>query len=81
VLNDNFSLSPKPSSTSQLSSWSWSVGICGESEQCMTKNSIGWRIAMNATNGCELRVTATPEFHSLYDSFLHTMRLFSSAHQ
>ena len=38
---------------------------------------MGWQIAMNAKIGFKLQVTATPEFHSLYDWCFHTMWLFS----
>ena len=50
-----------------------------ESQWYKTRNSVGWRIAMNARIGFKLQVTAKPGFHSLYDWCYQTMRLFSGA--
>jgi DNA/RNA endonuclease YhcR with UshA esterase domain len=41
------------------------------------KNSVGWRIAMNARIGFKLQVTAKVQFHSLYNWSFQTMWLFS----
>ena len=45
----------------------------------MTKNSVGWQIPMKAKFGFKLQVTATPEFHSLYDWCCQIIRLFANA--
>jgi len=58
----------KPSSNGRLSHRSWSFGIFDESHRYKTKNTVGWRIATNARIGFKLQGTATPGFHSLYDS-------------
>jgi len=44
-----------------------------------TKNSMGWRIAIDARLGFKHQVTATPGFHSLYDWCYQMMWLFSGA--
>ena len=62
-----------PSSDGQLSNCAWSFGIFDESHRYKTKTSVGWQIAMNAKIGFKLQVTATPEFHSLYDWCFQTM--------
>jgi len=67
----------KPSSNGQLSHCSWCVGIFDESHRYKMKNSVGWRIAMNARIGFKLQVTATPGLDSLYDWCFQTMWLFS----
>jgi hypothetical protein len=77
VSYDTLTSRAKPSSNGQLSQCSWSLGIFDESHWSRTKNSIGWRIAMNAAIGFELRVTAVQGFHSLYDWCFQTMWLFS----
>jgi len=43
----------------------------------MTKNSVGWPIAINVRIGFKLQVAAMPAFHSLYDWYLQTMWLLS----
>ena len=67
VLYDTSTSRAKPSCNGQLSHCSWSFGSFDESHRYKTKNSVGWRIAMNAIIGFKLQVTATPGFHSLYD--------------
>jgi hypothetical protein len=79
VSYDTLTSRAKPSSNGQLSYCSWSFGIFDESHRYKTKNSVGWRIAMNARIGFKLQVTATPGFHSLYDWCFQTMWLFSGA--
>jgi len=69
----------KPSSNGQLSNSAWSFGIFDESHRYKTKNSVGWHIAMTAKIGFKLQVTATPQFHSLYDWCYQAMWLFSGA--
>jgi hypothetical protein len=78
VLYDTLTSRAKPSSVGQLSQCSWSFGILDVSHRYRTKNSMGWRIAMNARIGSKLQVTATPGFHSLCDWCYQTMWLFSS---
>jgi len=79
VSYDTLTSRVKPSSNGRLSHCSWSFGIFDESHQYKTKNSVGWRIAMNGRIGCKLQVTATPGFHSLYDWCYQAMWLFSGA--
>jgi len=79
VSYDTLTSRAKPSSNSQLSYCAWSFGIFDESHQYMTKNSVGWQIAMNAKIGFKLQVTATPGFHSLSNWCFQTMWLFSGA--
>jgi len=43
------------------------------------KNSMRWRIAMNARIGFKLQVTAMPGSHSLYDWCFQMLSLFSGA--
>jgi len=50
-----------------------------ESYWYQTKNSMGWRIAMNARIGFKLQVTATPGVHLLHDWCYQAMWLFSGA--
>jgi hypothetical protein len=40
---------------------------------------VGWRIATNARIGLKFQVTATPEFHLLYDWCYEAMWLFPGA--
>jgi hypothetical protein len=40
---------------------------------------VGWQIAINAKIGLKLQLTATPEFHSLYDWCCQTMGQFCGA--
>jgi len=79
VSYDTLTSRAKPSSNGQLLYCSWSFGIFHESRWYKTKNSVGWRIAMNARIGFKLQVTATPGFHSLYGWSFQTMWLFSGA--
>ena len=79
VSYDTVTSRPKPSSNGQLSHCSWNFGIFNESHWDKTKNSLGWQIAMNARIGFNRQVTATPEFHSLYDWCFQTMWLCSGA--
>jgi len=74
---DTLTSRAKPSSNGQLSYCAWSFGIFDESHQYKMQNSMGWQIAMNVKIGFKLQVTATPEFHSLYDWCFQTMWLFS----
>jgi len=67
VSYDTLASRAEPSSNGRLSHDSWSFGICDQSHRYKTKNFVGWRIATNARIGFKLQVTATPEFHSLYD--------------
>jgi len=77
VAYDTLTSRAKPSSNGQLSQCSSSYGIFDESHRYKTKNSVGWQIAMNATIGFKLQVTAMPGFHPLYDWCFQTMWLFS----
>jgi len=77
VSYDTLTSRAKPSSNGQLSYCSLTFGIFDESHRYKTKNSVGWRIAMNGTIGFTLRVTATPGFHSLYNWCFQTIWLFS----
>jgi len=79
VLYDTSTSRAKPSCNGQLSHCSWSFGSFDESHRYKTKNSVGWRIAMNAIIGFKFQVTATPGFHSLYDWCFQMMWLFSGA--
>jgi len=79
VSYDTLTSRVKPSSNSQLSYCALSFGIVDESHRYMTKNSVGWRTAMNAKIGFKLHVTATLGFHSLYDWCFQTMWQFSGA--
>ena len=54
----------QPTSNGQLSHCAWSFAIFDEFHQYMTKNSVGWQIAINARIGFKLQVTAMPGFHS-----------------
>ena len=54
-------------------------GIFDGSHRYKIKNSAGWHIVMNAKIGFNLQVTATPEFHSLYDWGSPAVCLFSGA--
>jgi hypothetical protein len=67
VSYDTLTSRAKPSSNAQLSYWAWGFGIFDEFHQYKTKNSVGWQIPINAKIGFKLQVTASPEFHSLYD--------------
>jgi hypothetical protein len=67
VSYDTLTYRAKPSSNGQVTHCSWSFGIFDKSHRYKTKNSVGWRIAMNARIGFKLQVTATQGFHSLYD--------------
>jgi len=69
----------KPSSNGQLCYCSWSFRIFDQSHQYKTKNSVGWRIVMNARIEFKLHVTGTLGFHSLHDWYFHMMWLFSGA--
>ena len=77
VAYDTLTSRAKPSSNGQLSQCSSSYGIFDESHRYKTKNSVGWQIAMNATIGFKLQVTAMPGLHPLYDWCFQTMWLFS----
>jgi hypothetical protein len=79
VSYDTLTSRAKPSSIGWLSHCSLSFGIFDESHGYKTKNSVGWRIAMNARIGFKLQVTATPGFHSLYDWYYQMMWFFSGA--
>jgi len=79
VSYDTLTSRAKPSSNGQLSNCSWSFGIFAEFHRYKMKNSVGWRIAMNARIALKLQVTAMPAFHSLYDWCFQTMWLFSGA--
>ena len=79
VSYDTLTSRAKPSSNGQLSYCAWSCGMFDESHQYMTKNSVGWQIVINAQIGFKLQVTATPEFHSLYDWCFHMMWVISGA--
>jgi len=79
VLYDTLTSRAKPSSNGQLSHCLWSFVIFDESHHYKTKNSVGWRIVMNAKIGFKLQVTATLGFHSLYDWCFQTLWLFSGA--
>jgi hypothetical protein len=76
---DTLTSRAKSSSNGQLLHCSWSFAIFDESHRYKMKNSVGWRIAMNARTGFNLQVTATPGFHSLYDWSFQTMWLFAGA--
>jgi hypothetical protein len=78
-LYDTLTSRAKLSSYGQLSYCAWSFGIFDKFRRHKTKNSVGWQIAMNVKIGFKLQVTATPEFHSLYDWCFQTMWLFSGA--
>jgi len=67
----------KPSSNSQLSHCSWSIGIFDETHWYKTKHSVGWQIAIKAKIEFKLQVTATPGFHSLHYWWYQMMWLFS----
>jgi hypothetical protein len=77
VSYDTLTYRAKPSSNGQVTHCSWSFGIFDESHRYKTKNSVGWRIAMNARIGFKLQVTATQGFHSLNDWCFQMMWLFS----
>jgi len=79
VSYDTLTSRAKPLSNGQLSHSSSSLGIVDESHCYKIKNSVVWQIAMNGRIGFKLQVTATPEFHSLYDWCFQTMWLFSGA--
>jgi len=76
---DTLTSRAKPSSNDQLSHCSWSFGIFDKSHQYKTKNSVRWRIAVNARIVLKLQVTSTLGFHSLYDWCFQLMWLFSGA--
>jgi len=76
---DTLTSRAKPSSNGQLSYCAWSFGIFDQSHRYMTRNTVGWHIAMNAKIGFKLQVTATPRFHSLYDQCYQAMWLLSGA--
>jgi len=78
VTYDTLTSSAKPSINRQLSYCTWSFTIVDESHWYKTKNSVCWELAMNVKIEFTLQVTATPEFHSLYDWCYQTMWLFSS---
>jgi hypothetical protein len=48
-----------------------------DSHRYKRKNSVGWRIAINARIALKLQDTATPGFHSLCDWCYQAMWLFS----
>jgi hypothetical protein len=65
VLYDTLTSRAKLSRNGRHSHCSWSFGIVDESHQYKTKNSVGWRIMMNARMGFKLQVTGTAGFYSL----------------
>ena len=73
VSYDTLTSRVKPSSNGQILHCTWSFGIFDEAHRYRTKNSVGWRIAMNAAIGLKILVTAMPGFHSLYDWCFQTM--------
>jgi len=79
VSYDTLTSRAKPSSDGWLSKCAWILWIFDESHSSKTQNSVGWRIATNATIRFKLQVTATPGFHSLYEWYYQIMWLFSGA--
>jgi len=67
VSYDTLTSRAKPTSNGQLSHCKLSFRIFDESHWYKTKNSVGWRIAMNARIGFKPQVTATQGFHLPYD--------------
>jgi hypothetical protein len=67
VSYDTLTSRAKPSSNGWLSHYSWSFGSCDESYWEKTKNSVGCRIATNASIVFNLQDTATLGFHSLHE--------------
>jgi len=59
VSDDTLTSRAKPSSNGQLSHCAWCFGIFDESHWYKRKNSVGWRIVMNARIEFKLQVTAT----------------------
>jgi hypothetical protein len=67
LLSDTSTSRVKKISNGQHSFCAWRFESFDESHWYMTKNSVGWQIAMKARIGFKLHVTAALGFHSLYD--------------
>jgi len=79
VSYDTLTSRVNPLSNGQLLHCVWRFGIFDESYQYKTKNTVWWKITMNAKIILKLQVIVTPGYHSLHDWCYQMMWLFSGA--